>query len=78
MIRFYHKHSFVLVLTLVCLLGWTPKAHAYLDLGTGSMALQMLMASILGLFFTLRTYWWKFKEFLKNLVGKSTPNDSRD
>jgi hypothetical protein len=76
MIRFYHKHSFVLVLTLVCLLGWTPKAHAYLDLGTGTMALQMLMASILGLFFTLRTYWWKFKEFLKNLVGKSTPNDS--
>ena len=35
MIRFYYKHSFVLVLTLVCLLGWTPKAHAYLDLGTG-------------------------------------------
>ena len=78
MTRFYHKHSSILVLTLVCLLGWTPEAHAYLDLGTGTMALQWLMASILGLFFTLRTYWGKFKEYLKRLVGKSNPNDSRD
>jgi hypothetical protein len=78
MTRFYHKHSSILVLTLVCLLGWTPEAHAYLDLGTGTMALQWLMASILGLFFTFKTYLWKFKGFLKSLIGKRNANDSRD
>ena len=78
MIRFYHKHSSVLVLTLVCLLGWTPEAQAYLDPGTGSMALQILMASILGFIFTLKTYWGKLKGFLKNLVGKSSPNNSKN
>jgi hypothetical protein len=78
MIRFYHKHSSVLVLTLVCLLGWTPEAQAYLDPGTGSMALQILMASIFGFIFTLKTYWGKLKGFLKNLLGKSSPNNSKN
>ena len=78
MLRTQYNKSSVLTFTLVCLLGWTPEAHAYLDLGTGTMALQWLMASILGLFFTLRTYWGKFKRFLKSLVGKSSPNDSRN
>jgi len=78
MLRTQHNKSSVLTLTLVCLLGWTPEVHAYLDPGTGSMALQLLMASILGFLFTLKTYWGKFKGFLKNLVGKSSPNDSRN
>jgi hypothetical protein len=60
------------------LLGWTPEVHAYFDPGTGSMALQLLMASILGFLFTLKTYWGKFKGFLKNLAGKNNPNDSRN
>jgi len=68
-----HNKFSVFTLTLVCLLGWTPEVHAYLDPGTGSMVLQILLASILGFLFTLKTYWWKFKEFLKNLVGKKSP-----
>ena len=78
MFRFHLQYSSVLILTLIFILGWTPDAQAYLDPGTGSMALQLLMASILGFLFTLKTYWGKFKGFLKNLVGKSSPNDSRN
>ena len=78
MFRFHLQYSFVLILTLIFILGWAPDAQAYLDPGTGSMALQLLMASILGFLFTLKTYWGKFKGFLKNLVGKSSPNDSRN
>ena len=73
----YNKFS-ILIFTLVCLLGWTPEVHAYFDPGTGSMVLQILMASILGFLFTLKTYWGKFKGFLKNLVGKSNTDDSRN
>ena len=78
MLRTQHNKSSVLTLTLACLLGWTPEVHAYFDPGTGSMALQLLMASILGFLFTLKTYWGKFKGFLKNLAGKNNPNDSRN
>ena len=78
MFRFHLQYSFVLILSLIFILGWTPDAQAYLDPGTGSMALQLLMASILGFLFTLKTYWGKLKGFLKNLVGKSSPNDSRN
>ena len=55
MFRTQHNKSCILTLTLVCLLGWTPEVHAYFDPGTGSMVLQLLMASILGFLFTLKT-----------------------
>ena len=68
MFRFHLQYSSVLILTLIFILGWTPDAQAYLDPGTGSMALQLLMASILGFLFTLKTYWGKLKAFVKNLA----------
>ena len=78
MLRTQHNKSSVLTLTLVCLLGWATDAHAYFDPGTGSMLIQLLMASVLGFIFTLKIYWGKFKGFLKNLVGKCSPNDSKN
>ncbi len=73
-----NKKSSALIIALICLLGWTPNAHAYFDAGTGSMVLQLLMASILGFLFTLKTYWAKVKGFVKNLVGKNNTNDYRN
>lgn len=78
MLSTHHKKSSVLIFTFICLLGWTPDAYAYFDPGTGSMVLQLLMASILGFLFTLKTYWAKVKDFVKNLVGKNSTNDSRN
>jgi hypothetical protein len=34
-----------------------PTVSAYLDLGAGSMLLQMILAGILGVSFTIKTYW---------------------
>ena len=78
MLHTQHNKSSVLTLTLVCLLGWTPEVHAYFDPGTGSMALQLLMASVLGFLFTLKTYWGKFKDFFKNLVDKNSTDDYKN
>ena len=78
MIDIHNKKSSVLILTLICLLGWTTNVHAYFDPGTGSMVLQLLMASILGFLFTLKTYWGKLKAFVKNLVGNNSTNDSKN
>ena len=78
MFRFHLKQSLVLILTLICVLGWTPDAQAYFDPGTGSMVLQLLMASVLGFIFTLKTYWGKLKSSIKNLIGKKSADDYRN
>ena len=37
MFHFHLKQSSIPVITLICVLGWTPDAQAYFDPGTGSM-----------------------------------------
>lgn len=52
---------------------------AYLDLGAGSMLLQMILAGILGIGFTIKTYWRRIIRFFRrdksdNLpTGKAAP-----
>ena len=59
-------HFFVLISTL----GWATDACAYFDPGTGSMLIQLLMASVLGFIFTMKIYWRKFNNIIKNILGK--------
>lgn len=42
-----------------------PNLVAYLDLGAGSMLLQMILAGILGLSFTIKTYWRRIVRFAR-------------
>ena len=78
MFRFHLKQSSIPIITLICVLGWAPDAQAYFDPGTGSMVLQLLMASVLGFLFTLKTYWGEFKDFFKNLVDKNSTDDYKN
>jgi len=48
----------------------SKKAYAYVDPGTGSFLLQLLIASLLGAAFTLKKY---FKRFFRKFSNK-TPN----
>lgn len=45
-------------------------AYAYLDPGTGSMALQLLAAGILGALFTLKSHWIAAKNFVFSLFRR--------
>ena len=78
MFRFHLKQSSIPIITLICVLGWTPDAQAYLDPGTSGMVLQLLMASALGFIYTLKSYWGKFKDFFKSLIDKSSTNDYKN
>ncbi len=49
--------NFLLVLNV--LLDVVPKESAYLDPGSGSFILQILLASLVGIGFALRGYWSK-------------------
>jgi hypothetical protein len=52
------------------LVAASPSAHAYLDPGTGSMALQLLIAGILGALFTIKMWWYRIKFFFARILGK--------
>jgi len=42
-------------------------AYAYLDPGTGSLVIQMLIGALAGIGITLKVYWHRIKEkFSKN------------
>lgn len=56
-----HRAITRLVLTVAVILGWSPPAHAYLDPGTGSMLLQLLLGGLAGLLVLLKLYWHRLK-----------------
>ncbi len=58
------------------------RGHLYLDPGSGSFLLQILIATIAGAGIFIVTYWRKVKAFFMRLFGKKTnvadPNKSKD
>jgi hypothetical protein len=49
--------------------------HAYLDPGSGSYLLQLLIASALGGLVVLRMYWSRVSAFIRRLLGKTPPDE---
>ena len=45
--------------------------HAYIDPGTGSLIIQVLIASFFGALFLLKVFWGKVKAFLNNLLART-------
>jgi len=68
---FYTSASSHIIASLYSVLG---KENAYLDPGSGSFILQLILASLLGGLLLLKTYWKKISSFFR---GKS-PNGNDD
>jgi len=51
-------------------------AHAYIDAGSGSYVLQMAMAGILALAFTLKLAWGRVRDFFASLFIKTPPSET--
>lgn len=43
--------------------GWAAPAHAYVDPGTGSMLLQLLLGGVAGALVVVKLHWVKIKNF---------------
>ena len=54
------------------------KAHAYLDLGSGSLFLQILLASLFAFLFTIRAYWRRFSKYVSLLLAKFKTKEAND
>ena len=52
-------------------LVFPQKAYAYLDPGTGSLIIQMIIAGLIGASFAIKVYWKKIKAFFANHFSKS-------
>ena len=51
------------------LLGVVVPAHAYIDAGSGSYAIQMAMAGILAVVFTIKLAWQRLKSSAAKLFS---------
>lgn len=60
------NRAFFLKVLLVTLAISSP-AYAYLDPGTGSMLLQLLLGGVAGLMAIGKLYWMEIKDFLSRI-----------
>ncbi|MFA7685467.1 MAG: hypothetical protein WCX95_01555 [Candidatus Gracilibacteria bacterium] len=61
---------------------FAPNAYAYLDAGTGSQIIQIVIAGSVGALFALKIYFKKIKLFLVSKFGKKSkvemkPDDNK-
>lgn len=59
------KYLYLLIFILFMILSFPQKAYAYLDPGSGSYLTQIIIASLAGFGFFLKTNWQKIKNFFK-------------
>ncbi len=69
--------TLVIVAVLVCLLFPRP-AYAYLDPGTGSYILQLLIAGLVGAAFAVKLFWKNIKAFFIDLFSSEEESDEAD
>jgi hypothetical protein len=53
-------------------------AHAYLDPGSGSMLLQLLLGGVAGLAVVLKLYWAQFKDRIHKVFGSKRNQNEKD
>jgi hypothetical protein len=59
-------------------LVFTKEAHAYLDPGTGSYLLQLLIAGLLGLSLLVKLFWRNIRTWVVGLFSRSEREKQRD
>ena len=66
----------VVILTVILFFCSICQVHAYIDPGTGSYIIQMMIGGLLGATFALKIYWKKIKAYFSTLFSKRTKSDN--
>jgi len=67
---------FPFVLLLDILAAPVQEVQAYLDPGSGSFLIQLLIGALVGGLVLLKTYWNRIRAFFtRSSAGKATPSD---
>ena len=64
------RMRFSLLVPLSLFLFFPATAQAYIDPGTGSYVLQLLLAGFLGALFALKVFWRRVVGFLRDPFGR--------
>lgn len=51
------------IIVLFLFVAYAEPAHAYIDMGTGSYVIQMVLAGMLSVGVALRVFWGRIKSF---------------
>jgi hypothetical protein len=65
------KRSIISLLGVLSALAALP-AHAYVDPGTGSMAVQMIIGGLVAASFVVKTYYYEIKRRIARLFGRDS------
>ena len=69
--RYFNKILNIIVISFLFYLFCPQKACAYLDPGSMSYILQIILAIIIGGIFGIKLFWKNVKLFFKNLFSKN-------
>jgi hypothetical protein len=69
--------GFVLSLSIL-FVGTVARAAAYLDPGSGSFFIQLLVAGLMGALFLIGAYWKRVKNFFLKMFGRSIETNDGD
>lgn len=67
--RYFKPLTTLLVVVVLVCLTFSRPAHAYLDPGTGSYILQLILAGLLGAAFAVKLFWKQIRSFFKGLFS---------
>lgn len=59
-----------IAISLFLLVSFASTANAYIDMGTGSYLIQILLASLLAVGIGIRAFWDKIKSFFSSKSSK--------
>lgn len=66
------------IITAIIIFCSTQRAHAYIDPGTGSLIIQIIIGGLLGAMFALKIYWKRLKAYFSNLLSRRTQDDGHE
>ena len=66
-----------LIIGAFSLMVQMKSAHAYIDLGTGSYLLQMLLATVLASIFMLKVFWHRLTSRIARTIAKFKAHNAR-
>ena len=67
---------FIVLLVVLLLSATSRNADAYIDPGTGSYILQMLIAGLVGASFAFKIFWKQIRAYFAGRGGKDNDQDS--
>lgn len=68
----------VVLLAGLVVLGWPEPARAYLDPGSGSYMLQLLLAGMFGLAIGIKLFWRQLKARIAGMLSRRTSEFTDD